>query len=72
MIKNIIKDSHDIAINDKPIKASKIEVSIIIYYEGKYGEEQYGLDRYTLDDYMKPADVIEHIEELVDVDWESE
>ena len=38
----IIKDFNGIAINDKPIKASKIEVSITIHYEGKYGEEQHG------------------------------
>ena len=67
-MKHIIKDFNDIAINDTPIKASKIEVSITIHYEGKYGEEQYGLDSYTLDDYV---DVVEHTEELVDVDWES-
>ncbi len=63
----IIKDFNGIAINDKPIKASKIEVSITIHYEGKYGEEQYGLDSFTLDDC---PDVVEHTEELVDVDWE--
>ncbi len=63
----IIKDFNGIAINDKPIKASKIEVSITIHYEGKYGEEQYGLDSFTLDDC---PDIVEHTEELVDVDWE--
>jgi len=66
MTKEKITDFNGIVINDKPIKADKIEVSITIKYEGKFGEEQHHLDSYTLED---GYDVIEHTEELIDVDW---
>ena len=67
MTKEKITDFNGIVINDKPIKASNIEVSITIKYEGKFGEEEHHLDSFTLD---HPYDAIEHTEELVDIDWE--
>ena len=67
-MKKLIKDYNGIVINDKPIKASNIEVSITIKYEGKFGEEEHHLDSFTLD---HPYDAIEHTEELVDIDWGS-
>jgi len=67
-VKNTIKDYNGIVINDKPIKASKVKISISVEYEGKHGIEEYDLDSYTLDNGL---DVDSLIESQIEIDWEA-
>ena len=63
-----ITDYNGIILNDKPVKAENIIVTISIKYEGKYGEEEYQIDEDTL---ATSRDAHEVVSQFFDVEYES-
>ena len=67
-MRHIIEDYNGIVINDKPIKAEDIMVTITIKYEGKNGVSEYQLHYESLaDDGREPNEIVK---EYVDIDYE--
>ena len=65
-MKHIIEDYNGIVINDKPIKAEDIMVTISVKYEGKNGVSEYQLHDESLAD--DGRDLVEIVKEYVDID----
>ena len=63
-----ITDYNGIILNDKPVKAENIIVTISIKYEGKNGEEEYQIDEDTL---ATSRDAHEVVSQFFDVEYES-
>ena len=53
-----IKDYNGIVLNDKPVKAENIIVTVSIKYEGKYGEEEHQIDQDTLEGGSDPHELV--------------
>ena len=66
-MKHIIEDYNGIVINDKPIKAEDIMVTISVKYEGKNGACEYQLHEDSLADDCRDLDEI--VKEYVDIDY---
>ena len=65
-MKHIIEDYNGIVINDKPIKAEDIMVTISVKYEGKNGVSEYQIHDESLAD--DGRDLVEIVKEYVDID----
>ena len=57
-----IKDYNGIVLNDKPVKAENIIVTVSIKYEGKYGEEEWGFHECTMNNWFGMDDALTGIE----------
>ena len=67
-MRHIIEDYNGIVINDKPIKAEDIMVTISVKYEGKNGVSEYQIHNESLADDGRDLDEI--VKEYVDIDYE--